>query len=868
MRISIKGSRRTAFLTVRAVALLPLCVLAASGLRAQTVTTTALLPTQGTYIDETNTSANNSGQSTYVVSVAAGPTDINEVYLQYDLASVPNVVSAKLRFFVNTNTAAAYTDVNAYEVGGGTPNTWTSAGLNYSNSGSWPLNSTIGPLGTAARVNSISGGPDKLTSRYYEIDVTSFVKSTYALGAGSTSIPVSLILANVNSTNTGMLEIDGANGPRPPQLIITTAAYILPPSDDCFIDQNNPGAVNDTQAFNILKGAYYTRRPYLKFDLTTVSNIVSAKLRIYVLSVTGGPSTTITAYGISGTDPTRDGWSGSSLTYTSAASYPPGTSYNATPTISNPGYYEIDVTTLAQASAGGPMSIILMVPPDGTFDEISSSVNGTNPPQLIIGTTSPIWAPGAQETNRGNAGATGTTYYIDNVNGADGNTGTLASPWKTVGKVNSWTLTQVAGGTSIAGDAFLFLAGDIFTDASLTTQPGAPGARVIYGSYDANGTGSGVATIQAPSGPNGPGSGFEVGIAVSDWTEIRDLKVIGTSVIGSYAGCAIVPGGSGIESAYGQNLVDGVAQDVLIENLLIDTGATGINGTSSLAQDQCARWAIYDTTVRNIGGTGVYVYGDNFVLRNCLIHDWCQEAETIGVSEPGQWSSAQHGVYSRARQLEVYGSEFYRYAPSIYSTGQPISPRSRDNVIEGNRIHDVANIAIGYFPDVSDETPFWGWGTSIIRYNTFWNIGTYLIYGATNGGNVAEHWVAYNNTIEGGNPGIDVVFAWLNLTNGATAVNNAIIDDTCTSSYTKAAYTPPVAGGTSTLVDNTIGPAATLDISSPPVGISPTPVQWMPVPSPGSPLIAAGTTTIDSASNIYIVVAPSPTPTPPNIGSW
>lgn len=817
-------------------------VAAAPSASAQWAATVALTPTQNASINQANPSTNYAGtfggQDLLYVCDASGA--VNQAYLQYDLSSLAGVQKAKLRFFVDTSTAAS--NISVYAVGGSSPNSWTESGLTYNGAAaSWPAATGSGPLGPPVAVYPVASCPVKMPARYYEVDVTAAVVAAY----GSASQAISFVVANDSS---GLVEFDSGEGIRPPQLIVTTAA--LPAADNTYIDEVYPSHDNGSSATTSLavKGsAGYEREAYLKFDLSSIMNASSAKLRIYVNSATA--ATTITANSVGGGTP--NGWLGDGtgyLDWSDAGPYPLGSALGSASVGTTPGYYEIDVTSLAQASLGGQMSVILTAPADGTFTQFYSRF-GTYPPQLILGTTSTVWAPGSQNTNRGAAGATGTVYYIDAVNGSDSNTGTSqAQAWQTTKNINALSSSSA----SFGGCAFLFRAGQTFTAPSgtqtLVCQPGSPCARAIYGSYDPAGTGIGQATIQAPGGANQP---LSMAIVPADWTEIRDLNVVGTSVQGNYYSCA--------DNTAGQWLIEGTAQDVLIENLTIYDGVCGIDAVSSLFQDQSARWAIYDTTIYNIGGTGIYVYGDNFTVRNCLVRDWEQQGETNSWFSQGAWTASQHGIYSRARQLEVYGSEFYRYSATLDTSGQAISTRGRDNVVEGNRIHDLAESAIGYFPDSSDFDRYWGCGTSVFRYNTFWNIGYSTIrggvifYAATNGGVMNEHWVAYNNTCHGVSTiGSTTAIEWTNLTNGATDRNNAV-----TGSFTQTSVGP--SSGAYASDHNAVGSAAALVLPAPPA-LGSTSVEWVPEPGAGSSLLGGGAASVDTG---YLILFPSP----PDIGS-
>lgn len=68
------------------------------------------------------------------------------------------------------------------------------------------------------------------------------------------------------------------------------------------------------------------------------------------------------------------------------------------------------------------------------------------------------------------------TYYVDNVNGTDSNSGTsMSSPWKTIAKVN--------GSSFQPGDSILFAAGRIWQEQLNPPSNGAAGKPITFGAY-------------------------------------------------------------------------------------------------------------------------------------------------------------------------------------------------------------------------------------------------------------------------------------------------------------------------------------------------------------------------------------------------
>jgi hypothetical protein len=69
-----------------------------------------------------------------------------------------------------------------------------------------------------------------------------------------------------------------------------------------------------------------------------------------------------------------------------------------------------------------------------------------------------------------------TTYYVDSKSGRDDNNGTsIASPWKTISKVNSFHFN--------AGDEILFKRGEVWKETIIVNRDGSSSSPIIYGAY-------------------------------------------------------------------------------------------------------------------------------------------------------------------------------------------------------------------------------------------------------------------------------------------------------------------------------------------------------------------------------------------------
>src|SRR5258706_7060635 len=72
--------------------------------------------------------------------------------------------------------------------------------------------------------------------------------------------------------------------------------------------------------------------------------------------------------------------------------------------------------------------------------------------------------------------AIATTYYIDSINGNDGNSGTTSSqPWQTIAKIQGTALS--------AGDSVLFARNSSYNQCYYVNYSGAAGNAITIGAY-------------------------------------------------------------------------------------------------------------------------------------------------------------------------------------------------------------------------------------------------------------------------------------------------------------------------------------------------------------------------------------------------
>ncbi|WP_221393629.1 malectin domain-containing carbohydrate-binding protein [Dyadobacter sp. NIV53] len=162
-----------------------------------------LNPLADAYIRNTPNEETNYGtERTLEVKTGSLPSYQRGTYLKFPLTGVSNVGSAKLRLYGSNEQTSANTSAAVYGV---SDDTWTETGIKWSNA----------PVASAAALGSVNVHS---TVRYYEIDVTAFVRSELA---GDKTI--SLFVTNPAGQNARLVFNSRENAAYPPQLVIEKA---------------------------------------------------------------------------------------------------------------------------------------------------------------------------------------------------------------------------------------------------------------------------------------------------------------------------------------------------------------------------------------------------------------------------------------------------------------------------------------------------------------------------------------------------------------------------------------------------------------------------------------------------------------------
>ncbi len=145
----------------------------------------------------------------------------------------------------------------------------------------------------------------------------------------------------------------------------------------------------------------YSRSSYLKFSLSGISNVSSAKLRIYGRNVENTSGINISTYGVD-----NDSWTESGITFNNAP--PASTSALASVSVTDRAmYYEFDVTDNVKTQVAGDKVVSYLVKDPATQNNnlpFNSKENSQNKPQLIV------------ETSSGTVTQSNVKLFIENLN--------------------------------------------------------------------------------------------------------------------------------------------------------------------------------------------------------------------------------------------------------------------------------------------------------------------------------------------------------------------------------------------------------------------------------------------------------------------
>ncbi|MCR8631220.1 DUF7594 domain-containing protein [Paenibacillus radicis (ex Xue et al. 2023)] len=448
--------------------------------------------------------------------------------------------------------------------------------------------------------------------------------------------------------------------------VVFGATSTLNPTDDSYVYQSNATTNFGTDTSMFVKSSSGADRlAFLKFSLSGLSGVTSAKLRLYAKA---SAASTLTA------SQTTDSWTQGAITWNTKPTT--GSSINSAPLTAAFQYVEIDVTAYVQAQASGDgIASFVLSETAGKYTEINSNENASNKPQLVVvsgtggGDTTAPTAP----TNLGASAASSSQINL------------------------SWTASTdnvgVTGYDVYRGGSFLKS-----VTAASTSDTGLS-ASTTYSYYvkakDAAGNQSAASNTASATTQAGGTTGCTD--ALSSASAIQDAmkNAIAGTVI------KIAPGTySGVRATSGDPKVDGSG---------VPTGVfySGASGTSSnhIVIKGCdpANPPVLQGPATNDGSYGIHLTGDYWEIRDIKV------------------TRAQKGIMiDNGNNNLIYKAEIY----NIGDEGVHFRDGSSYNTLDSSNIHDTGKYQAGYGEGAyvgSDESAAYEHTVigNVIRYTTF-----------------------------------------------------------------------------------------------------------------------------------------------------
>jgi N-acetylneuraminic acid mutarotase len=167
--------------------------------------------------------------------------------------------------------------------------------------------------------------------------------------------------------------------------VVNNNTITLSSLEDAFVRNGNFALTNyGSDTTLIVKGSAvsnYTRFSFIKFSLSTITNLTSAKLRIYGSNVDNSQNINLSCFGV-----TNNSWAEGTITFNNAPT-------TLTPVLSSAvinnqaKYIELDVTSFAKTQFAGDKVISLLIkdPANGNSTlQLNSKEASKNKPQLVI----------------------------------------------------------------------------------------------------------------------------------------------------------------------------------------------------------------------------------------------------------------------------------------------------------------------------------------------------------------------------------------------------------------------------------------------------------------------------------------------------
>jgi hypothetical protein len=228
-------------------------------------------------------------------------------------------------------------------------------------------------------VNASDAGGSGLASTLYSLNRGAFQNYTGSFiinTAGNYTITAKAIDGKGNTTVTSEIAFS---------IVTQVLPQTLSPVADAFVRDGTYGAINyGTTTYLQAKGSVqsgFTRSSYLKFSLSGVSSVGTAKLRIYGNNSEDTTNVNMSVYGV-----TNDTWTETGITFNNAP--PPLTPALGVVSVNNVAkYYEVDVTSFVTSQFAGDKVVTFFIKDAGNRNrnlQLNSRENSQNKPQLVI----------------------------------------------------------------------------------------------------------------------------------------------------------------------------------------------------------------------------------------------------------------------------------------------------------------------------------------------------------------------------------------------------------------------------------------------------------------------------------------------------
>ena len=366
-----------------------------SGLTGKLPATTPPPPSGGAVTVGTGTSAyvrngsyagtNFGSDATLVVKKNATTGNSRESYLKFDLNGVAPITSAKLRLYGRlAGTENPSVAVNVY---GASNTSWSEGALTWNSkpAAGTTVRGTFSVVGTVAR--------------WYEVDLTSFLKAEQAAGRKVVTL---VLKAPTNHNALVWFNSDDAASNKPELALQTGQAQPPPPptsGESVTVGTNTAAYVRNGTYGNTNYGTASelivkksgttgnTRHAYLKFDLSGVASIGTATLRLFGrMADSQNASAAVSVFNASNTS-----WSEAGLTWNNRPASGTTARGSFTVTGTTGRWYDVDLTNFLKAEkAAGRDVVTLVLQATTTTDSLivfgSDEGAAANVPQLRVTT--------------------------------------------------------------------------------------------------------------------------------------------------------------------------------------------------------------------------------------------------------------------------------------------------------------------------------------------------------------------------------------------------------------------------------------------------------------------------------------------------